>query len=303
MELERKTFEVDLKHADEGEATFIASVFGNVDADGDIVDRGAFRDTLRRRTPKFVADHRWEVSSKLGRVLRARETDEGLEVTVKFGLHNPLAQQVYEDFKFDPHQEFSFGFTVPQGGVEWVQGVRHIKKVDLFEVSNVLIGANPATRLVGVKDDEPEEHFEKAVDNSAWDGNAAMTAASNASNPASAFAAICAGRREGDPSERQTWALPHHKRPGAAPNAAGVRNARARFGQTEGLINRAAAGAHLERHMATIQEASDMDPETVEVKDPEATPDPEPIAPDFTEEQEALRLVDEDLYRHIVEQN
>jgi HK97 family phage prohead protease len=94
-----------------------------------------------------------------------------------------------------------------------------------------------------------------AVDNSSWDGNAAMTAASNSDNPASAFASICAGRRAGPAGERQTWALPHHKAPGDPPNAAGVRNCMARFDQTQGLTNRSAAMAHLESHMSMIQNA------------------------------------------------
>jgi phage head maturation protease len=93
-----------------------------------------------------------------------------------------------------------------------------------------------------------------AVDNSEWDGNAAMTSAKTASD----YRAICAGERSvGDPDERAHWALPHHKRPGAPPNAAGVRAALARLGQTEGLKNAGAARSHLEAHMASIRAASE----------------------------------------------
>lgn len=153
MELTRKSYPFSVKSYDDetGTATFIASVFGNVDSDEDVIVPGAFSKSLLKRRPKFIADHNWSVQSKLGKVLDARETPEGLEVTVKFGLHNPLAAQVYEDFKFDPEQEFSIGFTIPKGGSEFKNGVRYIKSAELFEVSNVLVGANPATRLVGVK--------------------------------------------------------------------------------------------------------------------------------------------------------
>jgi phage head maturation protease len=93
-----------------------------------------------------------------------------------------------------------------------------------------------------------------SVDNSEWDGNAAMSSAKTASD----YRAICAGERSaGEPDERAHWALPHHKSPGAPPNAAGVRNALARLAQTQGLKNAGAARSHLEAHMATIRNASE----------------------------------------------
>jgi HK97 family phage prohead protease len=89
----------------------------------------------------------------------------------------------------------------------------------------------------------------RAVDNSEWDGNAAMSSAKTASD----YRAICAGERTaGEPDERAHWALPHHKRPGSPPNAAGVRNALSRLPQTQGLKNAGAAKAHLQRHMSEI---------------------------------------------------
>ena len=98
-----------------------------------------------------------------------------------------------------------------------------------------------------------EEEARAAVDNSAWDGNQAMVDAGAADDPAAAFKAICAGQRAGDTSQRQTWALPHHKAPADPPNAAGVRDAESRIGQAQGLINRNAAQAHLDAHMTAIQ--------------------------------------------------
>ncbi len=94
-----------------------------------------------------------------------------------------------------------------------------------------------------------------AIDNSAWDGPAAMSGCAKSDNPAAAFKAICAGRREGDPALEKTWALPHHKTPGAPPNADGVRNALSRLPQTQGLTNKAEAQSHLEAHMKAIQAA------------------------------------------------
>lgn len=101
------------------------------------------------------------------------------------------------------------------------------------------------------------QHFEdRAVDNSAWSGGAAMASCTSADSPASCFGAICAGKKAGPTDQRGSWALPHHKSPGSPPNAAAVRNALARLPQTQGLTNRAEAERHLQNHMASIQAQS-----------------------------------------------
>jgi HK97 family phage prohead protease len=99
-------------------------------------------------------------------------------------------------------------------------------------------------------------HFRAAsVDNSSWDGPAAMSACSNSDAPASCFNAICAGKKAGDVNTQDGHALPHHKHPGDPPNATGVRNALSRLPQTDDLTNKAQAQAHLEAHLSTIQAA------------------------------------------------
>lgn len=102
-----------------------------------------------------------------------------------------------------------------------------------------------------------EEHmadpgFSAAVDNTAWDGNRAMTECSSASD----YASICAATHTtGMPGERQHYALPHHylsKVP--SPNADGVRNALSRLPQTQNITDaeRARAQRHLDAHMREI---------------------------------------------------
>jgi HK97 family phage prohead protease len=101
-------------------------------------------------------------------------------------------------------------------------------------------------------------HFQRAsVDNSAWDGPAAMSGCTHSATPASCFGSICAGKKAGDTSTQAAWALPHHKSPGSPPNAAGVRNSLSRLPQTQGLTNKAQAQSHLEAHLSTIQAQSE----------------------------------------------
>ena len=91
-----------------------------------------------------------------------------------------------------------------------------------------------------------------AVDNSTWDASRAMSAAATAEDPAAAYKAICAGKRSGSPDEKETWALPHHYKPGGPANANGVHAALSRISGTNGLINEDAARSHLEAHMREI---------------------------------------------------
>jgi len=94
---------------------------------------------------------------------------------------------------------------------------------------------------------------EVKADNTPWDGGAAMSAAGQADDPATAFRAICAGEHSvGEPDQRQHWALPHHKAPGSPPNTAGVGQALARVNQTQDLKNPAAAKKHLQDHSDAI---------------------------------------------------
>ena len=94
-----------------------------------------------------------------------------------------------------------------------------------------------------------------SVDNSAWNANKAWAAGAASDNPAAFYNGICAGKKAGDPSTQGAHALPHHYHPGDAPNAAGVRNALARFSSTGGLTNKEAAKSHLDAHMAVIQKS------------------------------------------------
>src|SRR5512135_659582 len=95
-----------------------------------------------------------------------------------------------------------------------------------------------------------------------------MSDAASSDDPAAAYAAICAGRREGDPALQSTWALPHHREPGMGPNADGVRNSMSRLPQTDGLTNARAAEAHLQAHMDEIHASMRAeDSESIEVDD------------------------------------
>lgn len=101
------------------------------------------------------------------------------------------------------------------------------------------------------------QHDRAAVDNSAWDGSKAWHNGSASPDPAAFFRGICAGEKTvGDPKTQAHWALPHHYHPSDPPNAEGVSAALGRVDQTDDLVSKTAAEAHLQAHKNAINAAS-----------------------------------------------
>lgn len=142
-----------------GTVEAIVSVFGNIDAYGDVMMPGSFKATLaEHKDAGDVLPFMWSHESSdpfayIGELAEAGETDEGLRIKALFDLDNPTAVQVYKLLKGRRLREFSFGF-IPRktkaGEVDGVE-VREVHDVELLEVSVVHVGANRATRVIDVK--------------------------------------------------------------------------------------------------------------------------------------------------------
>ena len=98
------------------------------------------------------------------------------------------------------------------------------------------------------------------VDESAWDATAALALAAASTDPAAYYRGICAGRRTGDPSTPQAWALPFKYAPDSPPNASGVRAALAELPCLI-LANPAEARGVLDKAMRVINPAREPDDE------------------------------------------
>ena len=139
---------------DQGIVEAYVSVFGNVDLVGDIIERGAFAESLLHKLPKGVWSHDWE--KPIAKTLEAREDEFGLYIKGQFNLETQRGREAFSDIKFGTIDEFSIGFRVLDD--EWREdGVRVIKKARLYEWSPVLVGANPDTKPLSVKSGEKKE--------------------------------------------------------------------------------------------------------------------------------------------------
>ena len=150
-----------------GEFTALVSAFGNKDSQGDIIDKGAYADTLAARaksgTPlPVIWSHQWQdPESFIGEYTKAEETDKGLLLTGTLDVEdNPRAARVHKLMKSGRVVEFSVSGVVTDDeeveiksddGKTVVGKEYHIKKLDLWEAGPCFKGANSETELMSVK--------------------------------------------------------------------------------------------------------------------------------------------------------
>jgi HK97 family phage prohead protease len=125
-----------------------ASTFGGQpDSYGDVVVKGAFLDSIAKRKTKLLAHH--DMSTPIGRQLDLHEDDNGLfgrwtivPTTAGKDVHTLIEEELIE--------ALSIGF-VPVDVEYRDDGVRLLKKVDLYEVSCVAVPANDQAVITSFK--------------------------------------------------------------------------------------------------------------------------------------------------------
>jgi uncharacterized protein len=149
LEYKRVPFEikemVDL--ADGGwEIAGYASTFGGEpDAYGDVIVKGAFLESLARRSPKHLYEH----YEPIGKTLEIHEDDTGLVGRWSI-VDTQAGTDAYKLAKAGVLDSLSIGY-IPVNYEYRADGVRLLTKIDLFEVSSVAIPANVHAVITDVK--------------------------------------------------------------------------------------------------------------------------------------------------------
>lgn len=170
MAIERASFglrEVKLAPSESEGMTFegYGAVFGNVDAYGDVIQPGAFADTLAASHksgiwPAMLLQHGgWGMGAQdmtpIGIWTGLSEDGHGLKVQGKFA-DTARGREAYALLKMDPRPAID-GLSIGYIPKEWSQRSkpeeprRTLKKVDLLEVSLVTFPANGKARVSAVK--------------------------------------------------------------------------------------------------------------------------------------------------------
>lgn len=157
----RKSFTASIKaaDADTGIVTALVSAYGVVDSYDEEIMPGAFTKSLERFGDDPIPilwNHEWGVMDAHLAEATGEDTDEGLVMSMQFDMDDPTSVKAFRLLKSRRIKEFSIGGFEPSDGIRRVEKddgtvVWQVYEFELIEVSLVLRGANPETRLIDVK--------------------------------------------------------------------------------------------------------------------------------------------------------
>lgn len=133
---------------DTGRFSGYASTFGNIDAYGDTIVKGAYEKTLAEDgLPKMFFNHDgWEIP--IGKWIDAGEDDVGLRMEGELTLDMTKGRDVYAAMKHGTLDGLSIGYMVHKDGMEMRNdGIRVLKEIKLVEVSVVTHPADSHARI------------------------------------------------------------------------------------------------------------------------------------------------------------
>jgi len=150
----------ELKSDNEGHITGYGAFFGNVDSVEDVIHEGSFKEI--NRSVKMLYQH--QTDKLIGVWDVVQEDPQGLMVSGKINTNTTIGKDVYELAKSGALSDLSVGFRIKDYSYD-KDGIRHIKKADLYEVSLVSFPANEKANIMSVKsnDIKNERDFEHAL--------------------------------------------------------------------------------------------------------------------------------------------
>jgi len=212
MAIERKTFPIEIKEISEtGTLEGYLSIFGNVDEGGDIVEKGAFKKTIKeKKSFPLLWHHNPSVPDLVVGTFKAEEDARGLSIKADF-FDDEDSQKARRKVQKLLERGVRVGLSIGYRAIKWAydtiegRNVRRLKEIALDEGSITLFPMNQEALVESVKSlidriDRLEE--EKAE----W------TAAFINSLPDAAFAVIEPAYKNGDTEDKRARHLPHHKK-------------------------------------------------------------------------------------------
>ena len=148
-----------------GTFTALVAVFGNVDSDGEVTDKGAFTEALAERpTVPIMWSHGYGTSDIVGYSTKAEETDEGLLLEWK-ALDTEIGRSVAELLEVGAITDFSYSAVVEDYTLEKSDEgeIRHLTKLDLWEAGPCLRGANPLAKLKSQESPETDDAAQRTA--------------------------------------------------------------------------------------------------------------------------------------------
>jgi uncharacterized protein len=141
-----------------------ASTYGNVDLGGDVVEKGAYTQTLRHRKGMvpLLLDHNYTTSAVAG-VGYLEDAEEGLKLRGEMPLDVPEIASAYRKIKFMIDRGMKMGLSIGYDTIKSMpgdNGIRRLKELALHEVSITPFPMNTEAMIMSAKANK----FRKFVD-------------------------------------------------------------------------------------------------------------------------------------------
>jgi HK97 family phage prohead protease len=132
----------------------MASVYGNTDLGGDVVEKGAFKQTLNHsKIVPLLLDHNYSTAGVAG-VAELEDGDKGLMLKAEMPLDVPEVMAAYKKIKFMIERGAKMGLSIGYDPVKTepgVDGTRRLKELALHEVSITPFPMNTEAQIMAAK--------------------------------------------------------------------------------------------------------------------------------------------------------
>jgi hypothetical protein len=147
---------------DDGTFSGHAAVYGNIDLDREVIERGAFKEMVRNDDGKVVVLWQHNTRDPIG-VADVQEDAKGLSFQASLVLEDPTARKARAHMLAKSVRGMSIGYDTIKDEVR--DGIRYLKELRLWEISLVTFGANP---LAGVDMVKSAPTFETIREAETW---------------------------------------------------------------------------------------------------------------------------------------
>ena len=140
------------------------SIFGNVDSDNDIIEKGAYARTIKNNGSRVKYLYQHDITKPIGRMKELFEDAKGLGFVAEIPK-TTFGNEVLELMKYNVIDENSVGILPVKKDYN-EDGVRMIKEAKLFEISAVTLASNDEAKILEVKGkSDKTDYYKKRFDN------------------------------------------------------------------------------------------------------------------------------------------
>lgn len=171
--MERKTVKFEVKAVDEESGIiegYGATFSSKPDSYGDIIDPGAFSKTLKENKDSIVSLFNHNVMEPIG-LPELKQDANGLHAKIRLVMDIQKARDTLALARAGVIKRMSIGYDTVKS--DFIDGVRHLKEVRLYDVSPVIFAANQEARILSVKAATTFDDLALADREKEWDAGAA----------------------------------------------------------------------------------------------------------------------------------